>query len=80
MFCEGFSVTVFFLSNMIFLSKKSFFIKHIKWDVIISSLLRLLLKVRICYGCQDRIENYYHHEGEKLSFYKKSTYETQNLV
>ena len=44
---------------------------HIKWDVIISSTLRLLLKVWIWYRCQNRIENYYQHNGEQLGFYKK---------
>ena len=44
---------------------------HIKWDVIISSSLRLLLKVWIWYRCQNRIENYYQHDGEQLGFYKK---------
>ena len=49
----------------------SYFITHIKWDVIISSLLRLLLKVWIWYRCQNRIENCYHHDGEELDFTKK---------
>ena len=36
---------------------------------IISSLLRLLLKVWIWYRCQNR--KLYHHGGEQLLFYKK---------
>ena len=44
---------------------------HIKWDVIISSSLRLLLKMWIWYRCQNRIENYYLHDKEQLGFYKK---------
>ena len=71
MFREGFSVAVFFLSNMIFLSQESCFIIHIKWDVIISSSLRLLLKVWIWCRCQSRIENYYQSDGEQLGFNKK---------
>ena len=67
-------IIVFFLSNMILLSLKSCFITHIKWDVIISSSLRLLLKVWIWYRCQNRIENYYQHDWEQLDgFYKKNT-------
>ena len=62
----------FFLSNTTFLSWKSCFIAHIKWDVIISSSLRLLLNVWIWYRCQDRIENCYHHDGEQLGFYKNT--------
>ena len=33
-------------------------------------IVTLLLKVWIWYGCQNRIENYYHHVGEQLGFYK----------
>ena len=62
----------FFLSNTTFLSWKSCFIGHIKWDVIISSSLRLLLNVWIWYRCQNRIVNYYHHDGEQLGFYKNT--------
>ena len=40
---------------------------HIKWDVIISSSLRLLLKVWIWYRYQNR--KLYHHDGEQLLFY-----------
>ena len=42
---------------------------HIKWDVIISSSLRLIMKVWIW------IENYYLHREEQLGFYKKSAYQ-----
>ena len=34
--------------------------------------MRLLLNVWIWYRCQDRIENYYHHDGEQLGFYKNT--------
>ena len=44
---------------------------HIKWDVVISSSLRLSLKVWIWYKCQDGIGKCYHHDGEQLGFYKK---------
>ena len=44
---------------------------YIKWDVIISSSLKLLLKVWIWYRCQNRIENYHQHDGEQLGFYSK---------
>ena len=42
---------------------KSCFITHIKWDVVISLSLRLLLKIWCT--CQTRIENYYHHDEEQ---------------
>ena len=48
-----------------------YFITHIKWDAIIFSSLRLLLKMWIWYRWSNRIENYYHHIGEQLAFYKK---------
>ena len=51
-----------------------------KWDVIISSSLRLLLKMWIWYGGQNRIENYYHHDEKELSFYKKVHIKTQNWM
>ena len=41
---------------------------HIKWDVIISSSLRLLLKVWILYRYQNRKS--YHHDGEQLLLYR----------
>ena len=57
-----------------------YFITYIKWDVIISTSLRLLLKVWIWYRCQNRIENYYHHDGEQLGFYKKVHIKTQSRM
>ena len=83
------SLLLFSFWNMIFLLYKSCNIKvdtfyrkeviaHIKWDVIISSSLRLLLKVWIWYRCQNRIENYYQHDGEQLGFYKKVHIKTQS--
>ena len=54
-----------------------YFITHIKWDVIISSSLRLLLKVWIWYRSQNRI---YHHHGEQLGFYKKINIKTQSRM
>ena len=35
------------------------------WDVIISPSLRVLMKVWVGYRCQNRIEKYYHHDGEQ---------------
>ena len=35
------------------------------------------MKVWIWYRCQTRIENYYHHDGEQLGFYKKAHMKTQ---
>ena len=58
--CLFFSQTYFYHKNV-----------HIKWDVIISSSLRLLLKVWIWYRYQNRLQNYYHLDGEKLGFYRK---------
>ena len=54
-----------------------YFITYIKWDVIISSSLR------VCWKCQFdtdvKTENYNHHDGEQLLFWKKvkkkSTYQ-----
>ena len=43
---------------------------HIKWDVVISSSLRLLMKVWIWYRCQNTIKNYFDNNGEQLDFYK----------
>ena len=51
---------------------------HIIWDVIISSSLRLLLKVWIWYRCQNTVENYYHYDREQLDFYKKVHIKTQS--
>ena len=66
MLCQDISITVFFSQTWYFDHKT-----HIKWDVIISSSLRLLLKVWIWYRFQNRKENYYHNDGEQLGFYKK---------
>ena len=57
----------FFFSQAYFYHKKV----HIKWDVVISSSLRLLMKVWIWCRCQNRIGNYYHQDEEQLGFYKK---------
>ena len=66
---------MFFFSQAYFYHKKV----HIKWDVVISSSLRLLMKVWIWYRCQNRIENYYHHDEEQLGFYKKVHIKTQSM-
>ena len=50
--------------------KHDIFITKHKWDVIIFSSCKLLLKVRIWYRCQNRIENSDQHDGE-LFFIKK---------
>ena len=57
---------MFFFSQAYFYHKKV----HVKWDVI-SSSMRLLMKVSIWYRCQNRIANYYHQDEEQLGFYKK---------
>ena len=56
----------FFLSQAYFYHKKV----HIKWDIVISSSLRLLMKVWIWYRYQNRIGNYYHQDEKQLGFYK----------
>ena len=66
----------FFFSRAYFYHKKV----HIKWDVVISSSLRLLMKVWIWYRCQNRIEHYYHHDGEQLDFHKKVHIKTQTIM
>ena len=66
---------MFFFSQAYFYHKKV----HIKWDVVISSSLRLLMKVWIWYRHQNRIENYYHHDEEQLGFYKKVHTKTQSM-
>ena len=63
--CKAFCVTS---------KRKKFVLKlssSIKWEVIISSSLRMLLKVWIWYKYQNSLQNYYHHDGEQLGFYKK---------
>ena len=67
----------FSLKHDIFIIKNSFTV-HIKWDVIISSSLRLLLKMWIWYRCQNRIKNY-HHDGKQLGFYEKVHIKTQSI-
>ena len=67
MFCEGFSVIVEKFN--VFILKK---LAHIKWDVIIPSSLRLLLKVWIWYRCQNR--KLYHHDGETQNTEQKALY------
>ena len=47
-----------------------------KWDIIISSSLRKLLKVGIWYRCQNRKS--FHHDEEQLLFYKKVHIKTQS--
>ena len=37
------------------------------------------MKVRIWYRCQNRIENYYHHDEEQLGFYKKLHIKIQSM-
>ena len=37
------------------------------------------MKVRIWYRCQNRIENYYHHDEEQLGFYKKLHIKMQSM-
>ena len=59
---------VFSFSQTYFYHKKV----HIKWDVVISSSLRLLMKVWIWYRCQNRTESYYHHDVEQLGTYKNT--------
>ena len=75
-----FSIWNFAIRECFSLSQTYFYHKkvHIKWDVVISSLLRLLMKVLIWNRCQNRIENYYHHDGEQLGFYKKVHIKTQS--
>ena len=75
MLCQDIFITAFFSQTWYFHHKT-----HIKWDVIISSSLRLLLKVWIWYRCRNRIVNYYHHDGEQLSFYKKVHIKTQSRI
>ena len=56
---------------MFFFSQAYFYQVHIKWDVVISSSLRLLIKVWIWYRCQNRIGNHYHQDEEQLGFHEK---------
>ena len=43
-----------------------------EWDINISSLLRLLLKVRIWYRLNNNIEKNYHHDGEQQLYFHKN--------
>ena len=52
---------------------------NIKGDVMISPSLRLLLKVWVLYRCQNRLEKYYYHDGEQLTFCQKVHIKTQRL-
>ena len=36
-----------------------------------NSLKELFPRVSRLYGCQNRIEDYYHHDEEQLGFYKR---------
>ena len=76
MFRQGFSVAVFF-SQAWYLYHK----KVVSWHTSSEMLSFLhgwgLIIVWICYRCQSRIENYYHHDGEQLRFYKKAHMKTQ---
>ena len=53
-----------------------YFIRYIKWDVIISSSLRF------CWKCQFdtdvKIENYNHHDEEQLLFFKKDFFKKKS--
>ena len=63
--CKAFCVT---------LKRKKFVLQlssSIKWEVIISWSLRLLLKIWIWYKYQNSLQNYYHHDGEQLGIYKQ---------
>ena len=62
---KAFSILNFAMTEYFFFSQTYFYHKkvHIKWDVVISSSLRLLIKVCICYRCQNRTKYYYHHDG-----------------
>ena len=61
--------------GMFFFSLKHTFIAKKYTSSEILSFLHhwVLMKVWIWYRCQNGKENYYHHDGERLGFYKKST-------
>ena len=61
------SCNMFFIRY--FCHKKLFYNVVQTWSEI-SSSLRLSLKVCVWYRCQNRIENYYDHDGGQLTFYK----------
>ena len=57
-----------------FYLKHTFIAKKYTSSEILSFLHHwVLMKVWIWYRCQNGKENYYHHDGERLGFYKKST-------
>ena len=58
----NFAMAEWLFCQSFFSLKHDFFITHTKRDVIISPSLRLLLKVWICWRCQNRIEKYYYHD------------------
>ena len=70
---KAFSILNFAMTRCFFLLPQTYCYHkkvHIKWDVDISSSLKLLMNVWIRYRCQNRIENYYYNDGEQLDFYK----------
>ena len=77
-FCEGLSVVVFFSQTSFFIIK-SCFISHIKWEnhFFIVELVRCW-KSEFDNTCQNRMENYCHHNREQLSFYEKVHFKTQS--
>ena len=70
---KAFGILNFVMTKCLLFSQTYLYHKkvHIKWDVVISSSLILLMIVWVWYRCQNRIKNYYHHDGEQLGFYKK---------
>ena len=52
--------------NVVHISSEMLLFLH-HWDY--------CLKVSIWYRCQNKIETYYHHDGEQLGCFKKSTYQ-----
>ena len=75
-FAKVFLVLLFvYLKHDIFIMKICF-ITHIARDIIISPLLRLLLKAWIWCRCQNR--KLYHHDGERSGFYKNAHIKTQS--
>ena len=77
---KAFSILNFAMMECLFFFQTYFYHKnlHIKWDVVISSSLWLLMKVWIWYRWQSRIENCYHHDGKQLGFYKMVDIKTQS--
>ena len=81
-FCQSFPVIAFFFQTALwYFYHENVLLQcssNIKWDVMISSFLRLLLKIGTWHSCQNRIEKY-HYDGEQLGFYKKVDIKTQRL-